>query len=235
MKTITTIIFALALSIWTLPNKKWQDKIDGTWRMDTGTAQMLMIVEDGYYSITSFNLEEKKFFATYGGRIQSEGDMLVMDYEFNSRDSSRVGKSSSYKFELSGEQLVLHENGHQVVWTRGDSQDTPLTGCWRITARMQNGKMEPYKQSPRKTIKILSGTHFQWVALNTETKQFFGTGGGTYTFEDGKYTEHIQFFSRDSARVGASLTFNAKVVDGVWHHEGKSSKGEPVQEQWSKH
>ena len=73
-------------------------------------------------------------------------------------------------------------------------------------------------------MKILSGTRFQWIAYNVDTKEFFGTGGGTYTTVDGKYTENIEFFSRDATRVGASLTFDYSLPDGEWRHQGSSSK-----------
>ena len=91
------------------------------------------------------------------------------------------------------------------------------------------------KRTPgaRKTMKILSGTRFQWIAYNNETKEFFGTGGGTYTTTDGKYTETIEFFSRDNSRVGAKLEFNYALEDGQWRHSGKSSKGDPMDEVWS--
>ena len=82
-------------------------------------------------------------------------------------------------------------------------------------------------------MKILSGTRFQWIAYNTETKEFLGTGGGTYTTEDGKYTENIEFFSRDATRVGTSLAFTFEIKDSNWHHSGLSSKGEPIYEIWS--
>ena len=57
-------------------------------------------------------------------------------------------------------------------------------------------------------MKILSGTRFQWIAYNTETKQFMGTGGGTYTTINGEYVENIEFFSRDDSKAGLSLKFN---------------------------
>jgi hypothetical protein len=72
------------------------------------------------------------------------------------------------------------------------------------------------------------------MAINTETKEFFGTGGGTYTFINGKYTENIEFFSRDSTRVGASLTFDGSVSGYVWTHKGLSSRGDPIHEEWTR-
>ena len=53
-------------------------------------------------------------------------------------------------------------------------------------------------------------------------------------FENGKYTERIQFFSRDPQRVGASLSFIAELKDGDWHHSGLSSKGDKIYEVWSR-
>ena len=72
------------------------------------------------------------------------------------------------------------------------------------------------------------------MAINPVSKEFFGTGGGTYTFTNGQYTEHVEFFSRDSSRVGAILSFEGKVKDDVWNHSGKSSKGDPLNEVWTR-
>jgi hypothetical protein len=99
---------------------------------------------------------------------------------------------------------------------------------------MVDGKLNEMPRRDRKTLKLLSSMRFQWMAINPATKEFFGTGGGTYTFVNGKYTEHIEFFSRDSSRVGASLTFDGSLKDDVWNHSGTSSRGEPLNEMWSR-
>ena len=82
-------------------------------------------------------------------------------------------------------------------------------------------------------MKILSGTRFQWIAYNTETGAFPGTGGCTYTTIDNQYTENIDFFSRDNSRVGASLSFDYEFIDGIWNHSGLNSRGEPFFEFWN--
>jgi len=76
--------------------------------------------------------------------------------------------------------------------------------------------------------------HFQWIAINPAEKGFYGTGGGHYAFQNGKYSEHILFFSRDNTRVGALLTFDGEIKDSDWHHSGRSSKGDPIYEIWSR-
>jgi hypothetical protein len=107
--------------------------------------------------------------------------------------------------------------------TRLDEGTGALAGNWRITGRMNDGQIQPLQKGPRKTLKLISGIRFQWMAINPETKEFYGTGGGTYTFKDGKYTdkdgkytENIEFFSKDSSRVGASLTFDGSLNKNVW-------------------
>ena len=135
---------------------------------------------------------------------------------------------------MTDQQLLTDINGTQQPWARIDEGRDKLAGVWRITGRMVDGKVNQMQRGDRKTLKLISGTRFQWMAINPATKEFFGTGGGTYTFIDGKYTEHIEFFSRDSSRVGATLVFEGSVKDGVWNHSGKSSKGEPLNELWTK-
>ena len=153
--------------------------------------------------------------------------------EFDTKNPERVGSTGAFEIELTENELRAVDNN--IVWKRIDD-GTPgnLAGAWLISGRMRNGELQKRDtHRPRKTMKILSGTRFQWIAYNTETKEFLGTGGGTYTTIDGKYTEHIEFFSRDDSRVGASLQFDFALKDGDWHHSGNSSKGTPIYEVWS--
>ena len=103
-----------------------------------------------------------------------------------------------------------------------------------MSGRYKDGNFQSRSiDKPRKTMKILSGTRFQWIAFDTEKKEFKGTGGGTYSTVDGKYSEKIEFFSRDSSRVGMELEFDYKIENGNWIHRGKTSKGDPLHEIWS--
>ena len=155
--------------------------------------------------------------------------------EFHTRDKEHVGQSRSYNILVKDDVLTIRADDREVVYKRVDDGSAPLTGLWQITGRMQEGKLVPiHRSGTRKTIKILSGKHFQWAAIDPGTKAFMGTGGGTYEFANGKYTEHIEFFSRDSSRVGTSLSFDGKLEKGEWHHSGLSSRGDKIYEVWSR-
>ena len=206
----------------------------GAWRMQVGSTEVIMNIQDGYLSHTSFDKTGKKFYQTRGGSFQEKNKKLILLYEFSSSDKEHVGNTIEYTYSFEDNNLIWEYNGIRETWKRIDDNKQALAGVWRITGRMQDGKINPMNPGPRKTLKILSASRFQWFAINTETKEFFGTGGGTYTFIDGKYTENIEFFSRDSSRVGASLQFDGNVSGNTWTHKGLSSRGEPIHEEWTR-
>ncbi|MGB3144525.1 MAG: hypothetical protein WBB24_10480, partial [Maribacter sp.] len=110
-----------------------------------------------------------------------------------------------------------------------------LDSAWLFATRgPDTGQDRRGEESARKTLKFLKDGTFQWIAYDTDTMKFSGTGGGNFTSSNGVYTENIEFFSRDNARVGASLKFNYELKDDDWYHTGKNSKGEPMFEIWSR-
>ncbi|MEO1655760.1 MAG: membrane or secreted protein [Bacteroidota bacterium] len=205
-----------------------QDKssLQGAWQREGATITFA----GDFFSYVEFDQASKVFKGTRGGSWSLASGQLKETYEFDTWKPEQVGSSKSLKVALQGNQLML---GGQTFTRLDDGKPGQLHGAWLITGRMQEGEIRERKLGPRKTMKILSGTRFQWIAYNTETKEFRGTGGGSYTTENGKYVEHIEFFSRDSSRVGASLSFDFSLKEGKWHHQGKSSKGNPIYEIWS--
>lgn len=207
---------------------------EATVKTDNGQkVKNVVIFADGYQVASWYDAKTGKFIATTGGDWNLKGTTVTETIEFDSANPDRVGNKVIFEIELKRNTLSIV--GRTTKWKRIDD-GTPgeLQGAWLMSGRVRKGKTQTRDTSrPRKTMKILSGTRFQWIAYNTETKEFKGTGGGTYTTVDGKYTENIEFFSRDDTRVGASLKFDFSFTDGAWHHKGFSSKGAPMHEIWS--
>lgn len=201
---------------------------------DGQQVKNVVIFSEFHQVSTWYDLKDGKFLETNGGTYHLDGNTMTETVEFNSASSERVGKSISFPIEVSESTLKI--DGKDIVWTRiDDGKPGALQGAWLMSGRKRDGEIQTRDTSgPRKTMKILSGTRFQWIAYNTETKEFNGTGGGTYTTLDGKYTEQIAFFSRDDSRVGAKLEFDYELKGDDWHHSGLSSKGEPLYEIWTK-
>ncbi|WP_407425327.1 hypothetical protein [Arcticibacter sp.] len=230
------VVFILALTAVTSAFAQSNNPaIAGAWQIKEADKEQLLILQDGFFFHTAYNKGDKLFFYSRGGTYSQNPNALKAEIYFNSSNKEEVGNQFSAKYSITGQTLNLSLNGETQSWNRLDDSSAPLAGVWRITSRKQDGKLTPIHQTgSRQTYKILSGTRFQWAAIDPEKKEFSGTGGGTYTFVDGKYTETIEFFSRDGSRVGASLSFDGKLENGEWHHSGLSSKGEPIYEIWSR-
>ena len=195
----------------------------------------VMLITDTYLMQTTY--EPNRFVSSRGGSYEQTAGQLKLMIEFDTQDSSRVGQTETYPVALRDGKLVVTGPAGSQTLSRVDepSAQTPLAGLWRITGRANDaGQVTTMQRGARKTLKLLTGSRFQWAAINPQTKQFSGTGGGTYVLKDGKYTETIDFFSRDNGRVGRSLTFEAGVNGAEWRHTGQSSTGGKVDEVWSR-
>lgn len=223
------IFMAIYSSAYSQPT----DKMEGAWVNKSEGQKTIILIKDGYFTCTKFSAD--KFIAGWGGVLSDKDKKNTVRIEFNSSDSENVGKEIELKFLETKAELEIVLNGKKTKFERlGDGKEM-LSGTWKITARDQDGKLVPIHQTgARKTLKMLTGGRFQWFAINPETKQFSGTGGGTYSFVNGKYTENIDFFSRDNSRVGVKLIFDGKLEDGKWHHSGLSSKGDKIYEVWER-
>lgn len=208
-----------------------------TFTSENGEAlKSVVIISEGYHVSSTYKNDTGEFVSTKGGTWELTEDTITEVVEFDTNNSERVGTQVSFK--VFNNDSIMGIVDSDIVYNRidhGDHGDPgKLQGAWLMSGRIKDGETQLRDtSSPRKTMKILSGTRFQWIAYNTETKQFMGTGGGTYTTINGQYTETIEFFSRDNSKVGASLKFNFNLKDGNWHHSGLSSKGDSIYEIWS--
>lgn len=235
MKKLFTLplVFTLILTTLSIQAQNMEGSWERTEKKEGKAIKYVLLFSGNYFTWTAFSAKDGAFIATKGGSYKVSKNKLIFTFEFNLLDSIAVGKSVTHDMEFENWTLVLDKKEKWKLQDKGAT--SPLQGAWLISGRMRDGKIAKRDTNrPRKTMKLLTATRFQWIAYNTETKQFMGTGGGTYTAEKGKYTENIGFFSRDDSRVGASLAFKFEVKDGDWHHSGKSSKGKPLYEIWSK-
>ena len=179
-----------------------------------------ILIDNSYLVETQFLSNPAEFILTRGGFYSKEGKEISVNFEFN----SNFEKDSLKKLKINWSK----------DWEKVSKKPKDLNGKWLMAGRVTDqGERRRDTSRPRKTMKFLLNGYFQWTAFNTETFQFFGSGGGFYTTENGKYTEHIQYFSRDNSRVGAVLPFNYSLKGSDWHHQGYSSKGDPMHEIWS--
>ena len=192
----------------------------------------IVIFSNGYQAISTYESESGKFIYSNGGTWNLKGDTMTEKVEFDTKNSDRVGSEVTFKIQITDSTLSII--GSDMKFKKlDDGSPGDLNGAWLMIGRVKDGKKQLRKTNgPRKTMKLLSGKRFQWIAYNTESKKFMGTGGGTYTTKNGVYSEKIEFFSRDNSKPGLTLKFDYEITNNEWNHKGLSSKGDPLHEIW---
>ncbi|MBU2947995.1 hypothetical protein [Zobellia uliginosa] len=189
---------------------------------------------DNYLTYTMYEKNPAKFIVSRGGFAKVEENLLVVLLEFNSNYQNDELRMLNIPFQQEGQNLVLDIKSKHIFKPK-PSLTQYLDGQWLFATRgPDEGQERRGEENPRKTLKILTNGRFQWIAYQTETMKFSGTGGGSFTSKDGKYKERIEFFSKDDSRVGAELTFDYELKENDWHHTGNNSKGKPMYEIWTK-
>ncbi|MCE7996695.1 MAG: membrane or secreted protein [Roseivirga sp.] len=247
MKTYALIVMFVSSFFLVLPQEGASESnlsdITGAWELESQNGQAAtytgaLLIEDGYIFYTEYDIATKHFAGSLGGQYGYENGVFTYTIEFDTWSPERIGQEVKAKVSFKGKEMTVEQTiGTEtsvMVYSQIDDGTGDLAGAWRITDRMRNGTMQAMRQGPRKTIKMITGSRFQWAAFNPETKQFSGTGGGSVTLKGGVYTEHIEFFSRNAERVGASLSFDYKVDGDKWDHSGMSSSGNPIREIWTR-
>ena len=207
----------------------------GAWGWSSPENKTVMITTDKIFSVATYNVPGKRFTSSYGGTWRAENNRMIKKIEWNSADSTQVGSELSEEVQLTGGKLQVP--GKKESWSRLDD-GTPgaLMGAWIITGNYRNDsaikRSSPF--IPRRTMKVLSGKYFHWIAYNVGTRSFVNAGGGTYTTANGKYTETVEFFTKTAESVGKSLSFDYSFVNGDWRHRGEKSTGGALDECWSK-
>ena len=124
------------------------------------------IFKDSEYLIqTQYETDSKIFVSTRGGFYKLKGEEIQILFEFNSNYSLDSLKSIS---------IV------PSAWKLISAAEQIHSGKWLMAGRVKaEGEKRRNINGARKTLKFLLDGHFQWTAFNTETFQFFGSGGGT--------------------------------------------------------
>ena len=213
--------------------------IIGSWERihssnDGKELKSIVIFTESHQSISIIENKTGKLIHSNGGTWSLDGNTMTEVVEFDTDNPERVGSSVVFDIELNNNYLKI-VGSDRKFFRNDDGGPGELNGAWLMSSRIRNGIMQKRETNrPRKTMKILSGTRFQWIAYDTNKKTFIATGGGTYTTKNGVYTESIEFFSRDISRIGMKLEFEYSLKDGNWNHKGFSSRGKAINEIWTK-
>lgn len=215
-----------------------QSAIQGAWSgeatySDEIALRATAIFSEAHYSIAYFSASGD-FIGTEGGSYALKGDELTTIKEFDVSNPKSIGQVITTQIKRDETTLTLMDSGFTFEQI-DDGTPGALAGAWLFYSRnIEGSEFTREANADRKTMKILSGTRFQWIAYDTKEKKFMATGGGTYETIDNEYSEIIDFFSKDASRIGKSLEFDYELVNDEWKHTGLSSVGDPIDETWKR-
>lgn len=226
---VFSFVFSLCLA---------QPSLVGAWETEfTGERgeplTITVIFSEKHQAMAMYNAKGE-LIGTQGGTWKLENDILTEKNEFDSFSPENVGVESEMRIVLSDSSLFIPENNISLQRV-DDGKPGKLAGAWLFYSRnIKGSEFTREGDHPRKTMKILSGTRFQWIAYDTESREMIASGGGSYHTQNGKYVEAIKFFAKDPTRTGMKLEFDYDLKNRDWRHTGLSSKGDPIDETWQK-
>ena len=98
--------------------------------------------------------------------------MMTEVVEFDTANSERVGNVVTFEVTITNDKLSIPESDWHFSRI-DDGNPGDLNGAWLMSGRYRNGEKQTRNTDrPRKTMKILSGTRFQWIAFDTEKTTF---------------------------------------------------------------
>jgi hypothetical protein len=108
-------------------------------------------------------------------------------------------------------------------------------GTWQLVS----GKYGGTAASPGKDerhVKIITATHFVWVAYDDKERVVTSSMGGSCSLQGNKYTETVEFFVPESMRayLGKKQEFTIRVEGDKLYQSGKLSDGMEIEEVWQR-
>jgi len=166
---ILTISFLLCIQMFSQsPVGAWERYFQD----ENGTEiRSVVIFSERFQSIAMFNAKSGEFIYSNGGTWELNGNMMTEVVEFDTANSERVGNVITFEVTITNDKLSLPESDWHFSRI-DDGEPGELNGAWLMSGRYRNGEKETRNTDrPRKTMKILSGTRFQWIAFDNEKKE----------------------------------------------------------------
>jgi len=109
-----------------------------------------------------------------------------------------------------------------------------LVGTWKLVSAKYGGREFKFPEGATH-VKHVTPTQFMWATYDRDGK-VTRAAGGNYTLEGDKYTEMPEYgISSDFDVIkGNEHSFTCKVEGSTWHHDGKLSNGQTIEEIWER-
>jgi hypothetical protein len=108
-------------------------------------------------------------------------------------------------------------------------------GTWQLGSGTYGGTSASLPKDERH-VKIITATHFVWVAYDDKNRVISSSMGGSCILEGAKYTETVEFFMPESMRtyLGKKQEFTIRIEGDKLYQSGKLSDGMTIEEVWQR-
>jgi len=238
---------------------------DSTGRRHSGNIIYLKHLNSTHFTWIHYDKSRDKLLGTGGGTYALEAPLYTENIKFfYPSGSSELGQSIPFNIELKNDQWrhtgyskIIEFNGEtgepvvadsaiiDELWQRvetksEDDSNGKLIGTWNLISYK-----EPFDLIWRKYpdfvgyIKVITSTHFAWTKYNREGDEIIAIGGGTYSINNGHYTETINYHYPPRPEViEINAEFDWKLENHTWYHFGEIEDGNQidfVREIWTRY
>lgn len=191
--------------------EKYQEpQISGAWQYVNGDIVETMIIQKGYFSKACYDQATHKFINARGGKCSFDENSLKYNLEFDTEDRNAVKNVEEYAYSTESNGRVMRLDGKDWIRIDGGYGSQPaLGGIWKTMSQFS---------SSAKTLQILSGKRFQRFDIDPDKAEFYNTIGGSYSFNDGIYTEIIEFASADTTEIGHVRSYESQIEKNIWRY-----------------
>ncbi len=158
-----------------------------------------------------------------------------------STNTNSVRPLEMVHFSPDGKRLVTTAtNGTVRIWDvrTGKPLSNPLPhwGTWRLVS-FKYGEATEWSEVPQgeKRLKLITDTHFTWVAYESASGKVLSMAGGPYTLSGEAYTETIDFAGEGMTDYfGKRQSFTIHVEGDQLRQSGQLSDGTKIEEKWQR-
>jgi hypothetical protein len=124
--------------------------------------------------------------------------------------------------------------------TRGAVADEPakledkIIGTWKLISAKYSGEEVKFPEGST-MLKHITPSQFMWATYDKDGK-VYRAAGGSYTLKGEEYAEAPEYgIGNDFELIkGKTHTFQCRIEGNTWHHDGKLSSGQTIEEVWER-
>jgi hypothetical protein len=154
----------------------------------------------------------------------------------NPKDNSPTTIAEA-RFSPDGKHLVITSSNQTTqVWEVRTGKPLTHLGTWQPVS-FKYGEASKWSDAPedQRRIKLITDTHFTWVAYEVASGKAQSMAGGTYTLSEGAYTESIVYAGEGMTDYfGKKQSFTIRVEGDKLHQSGQLSDGTKIEEVWQR-